>query len=93
MAKATPEEQKDLGTLLQQIRIVPAKDSSGKIILDPQTGNSILRVMAVEKGSVYDREGVRVGDLISGGTSYQSGTTMELTNTKKSKTNTETTNQ
>ncbi|NJL26014.1 MAG: hypothetical protein HC902_13170 [Calothrix sp. SM1_5_4] len=59
LSKATPQERGDLGKVLQQIRMVPAKD--------PATGKSVFKVMAVEKGSVFDREGVRAGDLVSTG--------------------------
>lgn len=57
ISKATPEEQSDPGKILRQIRIVPAKD--------PNTGKVLFKVVAVEKGSVFDREGVQVGDLLS----------------------------
>lgn len=69
MAKATSQETKDLGNLLKQIRIVPTKD--------PNTGASVFKVMAVEEGSVYDREGVRVGDLVSTGSMGNSSKPMK----------------
>lgn len=74
MAKATPQEKNDLGNLLKQIGIVPAKD--------PSTGQSVFRVIAVEKGSVYDREGVKVGDLLAAGSLGANGS-MELKASKK----------
>jgi hypothetical protein len=52
MSKATPQELKDLPKLLKQIRMKPS-------------GNAMMTVTAVEKGSVYDREGIKIGDLIS----------------------------
>ncbi len=52
MAKATPQELNDLSLLLKQITLKPA-------------GNSLMEVVRVEKGSVYDREGIKVGDLLS----------------------------
>lgn len=58
LSKATPQEKSDLGNLLKQIRMVPAKD--------PKTGQDAFKVVAVEKGSVYDREGIKVGDLLAG---------------------------
>jgi hypothetical protein len=74
MAKATPEEKNDLGNLLKQIRIVPAKD--------PSTGQSVFRVVAVEKGSVYDREGVKAGDLVAAGSLGANGS-MDLKASQK----------
>lgn len=59
LSKATLQEKNDLGKVLQQIRMIPAKD--------PSTGKSVFKVIAVEKGSVFEREGVRTGDLISSG--------------------------
>jgi hypothetical protein len=51
LSKATPAEQNDLPKLLSQIRMKPA-------------ANSMMQVTHVEKGSVFDREGIKVGDLI-----------------------------
>lgn len=75
LAKATPEESKDLGSLLKQIRMVPATD--------PETGSSVFKVMAVERGSVYEREGVEVGDLVSGGSLSSPSNNMELKRSRK----------
>lgn len=85
LAKATPQEKSDLGKILQQIRMVPAKD--------PLSGKQVYKVMAVEKGSVFDREGVQKGDLISAGSWATNGTTMNLNNTKKIETQAEKTSQ
>lgn len=85
LAKATPQETNDLGRLLQQIRIVPAKD--------PATGKSVFKVMAVEKGSVYEREGVRVGDFLSAGSMGTSGKTMDFKSAVKPNTNAGSKNQ
>ncbi len=52
MAKATPQELNDLSLLLKQITLKPV-------------GNSMMEVVQVERGSVYDREGIKVGDLLS----------------------------
>lgn len=57
MAKARPDETKDLGKLLQQFRIVPAKH--------PKTNESLFKVVWVEAGSVFDREGLKAGDLVT----------------------------
>lgn len=51
IAKASQEEMSDLPKLLKQIRLVPAE-------------NSLMRVTQVDKGSVYEREGIKVGDLL-----------------------------
>lgn len=75
IAGATAEEKNNLGKLIQQIRMVPAKD--------PQSGKSVFKVVAVEKGSVFDRQGVRAGDLISAGSWGVSDKQMELSNIKK----------
>ena len=75
IAKATPQEKNDLGKVIQQIRMIPVKD--------PQSGKSVYKVMAVEKGSVFDREGIRVGDLVSAGSWGSSEKSMDLGNRKK----------
>lgn len=53
---ATKEEKSDLIKLLQQIKLVPAKD--------PDSGRQVLKVASLDKGSVYDRIGLKVGDLV-----------------------------
>ncbi len=70
MAHATNEEIKDLAKLLMQIQTVSMKD--------PQTGQVRQKVVHVEKGSVYERAGVRKGDLLVNGKSRQSKNGMEL---------------
>lgn len=57
LAKASAEEKSDLTKLLQQISMVPSKD--------PQTGKSIFKVTKVEKGSFWEKQGYKVGDLVS----------------------------
>lgn len=59
LSKATAEETQNLPKLLQQIQLSPTKD--------PKTGQSVMKVVKVEKGSLFDREGVKVGDLLSTG--------------------------
>ena len=81
MAQANEQEKNNLGQLLTQVRVVPAKDSSGNVILEQGTGKPLFKVLAIEKGSVYDREGLRVGDLVSGGSIYQSEPVMKLKKT------------
>jgi len=56
IAKGTPVEAKDLGKLLGQILLVPAKIQ--------RSNQSVFKVTKVEKGSVFEREGIRVGDLV-----------------------------
>lgn len=56
MKKASAEDQKDLAKLLSQITLVPTKDA--------KTGKTIFRVTQVAEGSVYAREGIKVGDLV-----------------------------
>jgi hypothetical protein len=55
--KASPAEKKDFATLLAGITVIPTHD--------PTIKNSLLKVVRVQKGSVYDREGLKVGDLVS----------------------------
>ncbi len=57
ITKATAVESEDLGRLLNQVTLVPAKD--------PQTGKTVFKVTKIEKGSVYEREGLKVGDLVT----------------------------
>ncbi len=56
LAKAKPEETKNLGALLQNIDLVPTQD--------PKTGTNVFKVVRVAKGSVFSREGVKPGDYI-----------------------------
>lgn len=65
LSKATQQEMSDLPKLLKQIRLQPA-------------GNSLMKVVEVEKGSVYDREGIKVGELIMTNKSRTSGKKMTL---------------
>lgn len=65
LSKATPQEMHDLPKLLKQIRMEPVE-------------NSLMRVTEVEKGSVYEREGIKVGDLIITNKSKAGGKKMML---------------
>lgn len=56
MKKATVEEQKDLQKLLSQVTLVPIKDV--------KSGITVFKITSITKGSVYDREGLKVGDLV-----------------------------
>lgn len=61
-AKATPEDFKDQEKLLEQLTFSPShKDST--------TGVQIFKVTNVVKGSLFEREGLKVGDLIANGSS------------------------
>ncbi|MGE0526894.1 MAG: hypothetical protein AB7G93_16765 [Bdellovibrionales bacterium] len=57
IAKARPDEQKDLSRLLEQLRIVPVEHQG--------TDNPVFKVVWVESGSVFDREGLKAGDLVT----------------------------
>ncbi len=76
MAQATDEETKDLAKLLMQVQTVSTRD--------PQTGQMWQKVVRVEKGSVYERAGVKKGDLLANGKSGQSKNEMELKSSIKS---------
>ncbi len=57
MAKASPEETADLAKLLKQVTLIPVKD--------PNTGRPMLKVSKVQKGSFWDKQGLKEGDLLS----------------------------
>lgn len=61
LATATAQEKADLGKVLQQIQMVPAED--------PQTHKRVFKVLRVDKGSVYERAGIKVGDFVAAGSS------------------------
>jgi hypothetical protein len=56
IAKATAVEKDDLIGLLEDIKIVPTKKQ--------KNGWTLFKVEMVAKGSVYDREGIKVGDFV-----------------------------
>lgn len=56
VAQATSKEKKDMGKLLTDISLAPA--------VDPKTGRNVLQVASIAKGSVYERTGIKVGDLV-----------------------------
>ena len=64
MNKATKEEKKDLVNLLKQIRFLPSPSK--------KSGRSLMKVTFVEKGSVFEREGIQVGDFVISGSSSDS---------------------
>lgn len=57
MAKATPEETANLTNLLKQVTLIPIKD--------PDTGRPMLKVSKVQKGSFWEKQGLKEGDLLS----------------------------
>ena len=57
IAKATPAEMSDLTKLLGQLSMVPEKDS--------KAGASVFRVRSVQKDSLWARNGIKAGDLVS----------------------------
>ncbi|MEK6555488.1 MAG: hypothetical protein AABZ31_09625 [Bdellovibrionota bacterium] len=56
VAKATAKEKSNLGKLLTDISLAPA--------VDPATGKNVMVVGSVAKGSVYERTGIKAGDLV-----------------------------
>lgn len=52
---------KNLGKLMQQIHLAPVKESHGN--------KPLIKVEPVAKGSVYKREGIQAGDLVTIGKS------------------------
>ncbi|HAG91870.1 MAG TPA: hypothetical protein DCL41_08365 [Bdellovibrionales bacterium] len=62
ISKASTAEMANLGKLMQQIHLVPAKGPNGT--------KNVFKVVSVEKGSLYEREGIKAGDLVTPGKSY-----------------------
>ena len=60
MSKTSPSDFNDLKKLLKQISITPAHK-------DPKTGIQLFKVMMVEKGSIFEKAGLKVGDLVANG--------------------------
>lgn len=60
-AKATAEEKANIGKLLQQIAFRSEED--------PRTHTTVQRVIRVDAGSVYERSGIKAGDVITTGCS------------------------
>lgn len=56
LKSATAEEQSDLAKLLMQVTLVP----TGK----KQSGKTLFKVTKVEKGSMWERQGLKAGDLV-----------------------------
>ena len=56
LASATNEEKSDLAKLLNQVTMVPTKEK--------QNGKALFKVTKVEKGSMWERLGWKVGDLV-----------------------------
>lgn len=61
MAHATASEKTDVKKLLEQIQVVPTKAK--------YKGKPIFKVQNVEKNSVYERAGIKKGDLVLNGSS------------------------
>lgn len=64
-AKATPEDTKNLKKYMDSMKWSPAHK-------EPGSGKQIFRVDFVEKGSFYEREGIKAGDLFYSGRSQNS---------------------
>lgn len=56
LASTTNEEKNDLAKLLTQVNMVPTKEK--------QNGKMLFKVTKVEKGSMWERLGWKVGDLV-----------------------------
>ncbi|MGE0526915.1 MAG: hypothetical protein AB7G93_12115 [Bdellovibrionales bacterium] len=70
MSAVLAEESVDLETILDEIQWTPVRE--------PGSGQGIVKVTYVEKGSVWEQKGIKVGDLLANGTSYDSGQIMQL---------------
>lgn len=60
LVKELLRTEKDLGKVLQQF-----KSESGH--KDPKTGIQIQKILWIEKGSVWEKAGVKVGDFLANG--------------------------
>ncbi len=59
LKKMPAAEKKDLSALLQQIHFAPIKGASNS--------KPIFKIISVEKGSVWDKEGFKAGDMVQMG--------------------------
>ena len=57
---ATPAETKELKSLIRKMESVPT-------MKDPSSDQELFEVTDVKKGSVYDRAGIKKGDIIVNG--------------------------
>ncbi len=57
LSQATNKEKSDLSKLLTQVTIVATKEK--------QNGKMLFKVTKVEKGSMWERLGWKVGDLVT----------------------------
>ena len=55
LTSATSEEKNDLAKLLMQVTLVPTGKKQG--------GKTLFKVTKVEKGSMWERQGLKVGDF------------------------------
>jgi threonine aldolase len=60
LEKATPTDAKELKTLRKKMESVPT-------MKDPETNQQFFEVTEVKEGSVYERAGVKKGDIIVNG--------------------------
>lgn len=56
---ASPSEKSDLSKLLNDLQLQPETD--------PDSGKSVFRVKSVAAGSIYERAGIKPGDLVATG--------------------------
>ncbi len=62
MAKASPDDLKNMEKVLMQLSFAPSHK-------DPTSGTQLFKVTMVEKGSIFEKAGLKVGDLIANGKS------------------------
>ena len=59
IAKELLADEKDLGKVLQQFKTEPHKD--------PKTGVVLQKILWIEKGSAWEKVGIKVGDFLANG--------------------------
>lgn len=52
-----PSDEKSNPKLLEQINLIPTTD--------PQTNKRVFKISRIQKGSLFERAGLKVGDLVS----------------------------
>jgi hypothetical protein len=57
LAAASAEEKSDLAKLLKQVTMVPTQEK--------KDGKTLFKVTKIEKGSIWERLGWKVGDVVS----------------------------
>lgn len=57
ISKSNLSSQSDLATLLSQLTLKPVKDQ--------KSGKSLFQVTKIEAGSIWEKSGLKVGDLVT----------------------------